>query len=82
MICHKWLADLIKFLLSEYPNVIKEMNDISLDFLSDSHYIARWFGVNQFILLSPVDKKDQIGTDDKAKLLLSSAAIAMINASW
>ncbi len=49
------------------------------DFPAKSHCLVRWFGLRSFITLFPAGNNESITTEDRAKMLLSSAAIALNN---
>lgn len=51
----------------------------SNDFPARSHCIARWYGVREFIVITPAGQTDAINSEDKCKLLISSAAVALNN---
>lgn len=46
------------------------------------HPIERWFGLHQFIILAPAKSSSAIVSESQAKLLLSSAQIAITNSRW
>ncbi|XP_074597840.1 RAB3 GTPase activating protein subunit 1 [Brevipalpus obovatus] len=58
--------------------LITEMMDPRHDFPHKVHCLFRWYGVRQFIVLSPTND-ELINSYDRCKLLLSSAAIAQNN---
>ena len=62
---------------SYYPPPLKEMLDTSSDFPTKTHYLARWFGFDKFIILTSLDSE---GTNiGEAHMLLSSLQIASNN---
>jgi len=58
--------------------VIAHMMDPRHDFPHKVHCIYRWYGVRQFIVLSPTND-EVINSYERCKLLLSSAAISQSN---
>lgn len=52
------------------------------DFPSRAHPIVRFYGLREFIVISPSGNTEAITSEDKLKLLLSSAAIALNNTQW
>ena len=45
-------------------------------------YLSHWYGLREFIILSPKRNNDAITDEDRANLLLSSTAIAVSNVGW
>eukprot|EP00794_Sanderia_malayensis_P017421 gene17421-19165_t len=58
-----------------------DMFDIKFDFPSRAHCIARWYGLKEFFILSPTNPNDEINTESRVKLLLSSLSISLTNTS-
>jgi hypothetical protein len=44
--------------------------------------IAYWFGLHDYLVISPTRSNEAIQTETKANILLSSAAIAINNTGW
>lgn len=59
-------------------DVFNDLMDFRYSFPHRAHCIYRWFGVKKFVVISPMEN-NLITSEDRAKLLLSSAAIAMRN---
>uniref|UniRef100_A0A1X7SER3 Uncharacterized protein n=1 Tax=Amphimedon queenslandica TaxID=400682 RepID=A0A1X7SER3_AMPQE len=56
------------------------MMGLSSDFPPRAHHhISRWYGVDQFILISPDEKSHAISSEAQSKLLLSSISLAVAN---
>ncbi|XP_015786342.1 rab3 GTPase-activating protein catalytic subunit [Tetranychus urticae] len=62
----------------ENIKVFQDLMDFRYNFPNKAHCIYRWFGVKKFAVISPMED-NLITSEDRAKLLLSSAAIAMRN---
>ena len=45
-------------------------------------YLSHWYGLREFLILSPKRNNDAITDEDRANLLLSSTAIAVSNVGW
>ncbi|CAM1322145.1 RAB3GAP1 (predicted) [Pycnogonum litorale] len=60
------------------PSALIEMASTENDFPSDSHCLTRWYGLTEFMILR-ASFIEGISTETRAKLLLSSAAIALNN---
>ncbi|XP_059172739.1 rab3 GTPase-activating protein catalytic subunit-like [Physella acuta] len=61
------------------PTVFLDLMNFENDFPSHGHYLCRWYGLQEFFTLMPISEKQLIETEGKAKLLLSSASIALGN---
>lgn len=59
------------------PECLNDLLAPSQDFASKAHCLVRWYNLRKFILLSP--KGDTIVSEDRVKLILSSACIALAN---
>jgi len=51
-------------------------------FSSGLHPIELWYGLDRFLLLTPAQIYASITSESRAKLLLSSAKIAVDNSKW
>ncbi|KAI1298448.1 Rab3 GTPase-activating protein catalytic subunit [Halotydeus destructor] len=58
-----------------FEDAMASLNDFPLR----AHCIARWYGLREFIVISPTVQTEPVYSEDKLKLLLSSAAIAVNN---
>ena len=47
-----------------------------------NRYLSHWYGLREFIILSPKRNNDAITDEDRSNLLLSSTAIAVSNVGW
>ena len=52
------------------------------DFPSRAHCLYRWFGLRNFILLQPAPGREDIMSENRLNMLLSSLAIAQHNTGW
>lgn len=49
------------------------------DFPPRAHYLVRWYGIRDFLVVSPNPEDQTIATEDRARLLLSSLCLALSN---
>ncbi|CAF1582326.1 unnamed protein product [Adineta ricciae] len=61
------------------PRAMADMMSRRNDFPSRSPYLSHWYGLREFLILAPKRNNDAITHEDRANLLLSSAAIAVSN---
>lgn len=61
----------------EVPGCLRDLIATSNDFASKAHCLVRWYNLRRFILLIP--RGDTIVSEDRTKLLLSSASVALAN---
>ncbi|XP_065051656.1 rab3 GTPase-activating protein catalytic subunit-like [Rhopilema esculentum] len=61
------------------PTSMMDMFDFEFDFPPRAHCLARWNGVKAFLVLSPSNPHEEINTESRSKLLLSSVAVALSN---
>ena len=61
------------------PTVFLDLMNFDNDFPSRTHFLCRWYGLQEFLTLTPVSEKQCIDSESRAKLLLSSASIALGN---
>lgn len=59
------------------PECVRDLVSTTNDFASRAHCLVRWYNVRRFIVLYPIG--DTIISEDKVKLLLSSASVALSN---
>lgn len=59
------------------PECVLDLVSTTNDFASRAHCLVRWYNLRKFIILSP--RGDTILSEDKVKLLLSSASVALSN---
>ncbi|UJR36425.1 hypothetical protein I4U23_029148 [Adineta vaga] len=61
------------------PRAMADMMSRRNDFPSRSPYLSHWYGLREFLILAPKRNNDAISDEDRANILLSSAAIAVSN---
>lgn len=61
------------------PTVFFDLMNFENDFPSRAHYLCRWYGLQEFVTISPANEKQPIESESRSKLLLSSVAIAFGN---
>lgn len=59
------------------PDCLNDLMSHSQDFASKAHCLVRWYNLRKFLLLSM--RGDTIVSEDRVKLILSSASIALSN---
>ncbi|XP_031567041.1 rab3 GTPase-activating protein catalytic subunit-like [Actinia tenebrosa] len=62
------------------PSAVMDMFDMDFDFPPRVHCLSRWFGLKEFIVLTPAQNIEAIDNESRCHLLLSSIAIAFSNA--
>ena len=63
------------------PTVFLDLMNFENDFPSRAHFLCRWYGLQEFLTLTPVSEKQSIDSESRARLLLSSASIALGNSA-
>ncbi|GFS18446.1 rab3 GTPase-activating protein catalytic subunit [Elysia marginata] len=63
------------------PTVFLDLMNFDNDFPSRAHFLCRWYGLQEILTLTPVSEKQSIDSESRAKLLLSSASIALGNST-
>lgn len=66
----------------DWPDCMVHMMDSSNDFPPVAHHISRWYGVDQFILISPDERSPAITSEAQTKLMLSSVSLTINNTGW
>lgn len=61
------------------PPALIDSFDVAYDFPPRAHCLSRWYGVKEFLVLSPVIKDESIDTESRTNLLWSSVGIALSN---
>lgn len=61
----------------DLPACLRDIVSTNNDFASKAHCLVRWYNLRRFIILAP--RGDIIVTEDRTKLILSSASIALAN---
>uniref|UniRef100_A0A6G1SI09 Rab3 GTPase-activating protein catalytic subunit n=1 Tax=Aceria tosichella TaxID=561515 RepID=A0A6G1SI09_9ACAR len=62
---------------ADLPECLRDMVSTNNDFASKAHCLVRWYNLRHFIILAP--RGDTIVTEDRVKLILSSASVALAN---
>ncbi|XP_056322006.1 rab3 GTPase-activating protein catalytic subunit [Danio aesculapii] len=62
-----------------YPLAMQDLLCINNDFPPRAHCLVRWFGVREFVVISPGANCEAIISESKCSLLLSSVSIALAN---
>ncbi|KAL4221433.1 Rab3 GTPase-activating protein catalytic subunit [Mactra antiquata] len=62
------------------PTVYGDLMDMENDFPSRAHCLCRWYGLQDFVILTPANNSDAVLGESKIKLLLSSVNIALTDA--
>ena len=52
------------------------------DFPSRAHCLCRWYGLREFVVLSPAPGMEDVMTESRANMVLGSVSIALANTSW
>lgn len=63
----------------ELPECLGDIISTTNDFASKAHCLVRWYNFRRFIMLMP--KGDSIISEDRVKLIISSASIALANSN-
>lgn len=61
------------------PDAMMEMFDMEFDFPPRTHCLSRWYGLKEFIVISPAEEAEVVDSESKCHLLLSSIGIAATN---
>ncbi|KAK6194420.1 hypothetical protein SNE40_000056 [Patella caerulea] len=61
------------------PTVFSDLMNMENDFPFRAHCLSRWYGLQEFLIISPASTTDAIDSESRSKLLLSSASIALNN---
>lgn len=61
----------------ELPECLRDIVATTNDFASKAHCLVRWYNLRKFLMIIP--RSDTIVSEDRIKLLLSSASIALSN---
>ncbi|XP_074627593.1 rab3 GTPase-activating protein catalytic subunit-like isoform X2 [Acropora palmata] len=61
------------------PHAMMEMFDMEFDFPPRAHCLSRWYGLKEFVVISPAEDAEAVITESKCQLLLSSIGIAATN---
>ena len=64
------------------PVVWQDMMSSVNDFPDRAHCLCRYYGLKQFVTIVPAAGMDDIMTEGRANILMSSVAIAISNTAW
>ncbi|KAL1267284.1 hypothetical protein QQF64_032647 [Cirrhinus molitorella] len=62
-----------------YPLAMQDLLCMNNDFPPRAHCVVRWFGVREFVVISPGTNCEAVVSESKCNLLLSSVSIALAN---
>lgn len=72
---------------NEFPVAFQDMMNNANDFIpinqkdeSHPHVLVRWYGLTNFVVLTPA--RNYLNSESKLKVLLSSFTIALNNIGW
>ena len=63
------------------PTVLNDIIRMENDFPSRAHCLCRWYGLQEFLTIQPAPNFGIIDSESRAKLLESSAAVALSNSA-
>ncbi|XP_062600840.1 rab3 GTPase-activating protein catalytic subunit-like [Saccostrea cucullata] len=61
------------------PTVMADMMSLDNDFPSKAHCLSRWYGLQEFLVITPSQSAAAIDSESRVKILLSSVSIALNN---
>ncbi|ESP04825.1 hypothetical protein LOTGIDRAFT_211630 [Lottia gigantea] len=61
------------------PTVFSDLMNMENDFPFRAHCLSRWYGLQEFLIITPASNTDAIDSESRSKLLLSSASVALNN---
>ncbi|KAL1434293.1 hypothetical protein MTO96_011921 [Rhipicephalus appendiculatus] len=61
------------------PFALEDMMTLGNDFPPRAHYLVRWFGLRDFLVIAPSSEEEAISSEDRTKLLVSSVSVALNN---
>jgi Rab3 GTPase-activating protein catalytic subunit len=64
------------------PTCYQDLMSIENDFPSRAHCLTRWYGLRNFLVVSPAPNMDDVMTESRANVVLSSVSIALNNTAW
>lgn len=77
------LSFLLLFYLAAQPPVCwQDLMSIENDFPSKAHCLSRWYGLRTFLVLGPGPSMDDVMTESRANMVLSSVSVALNSTSW
>jgi len=64
------------------PVIWQDLMSCDNTFPSRAHALCRWYGLRDFVVLVPAPNMEDIVSENRVNILLSSFAIAANNTSW
>lgn len=64
------------------PVIWQDLMSCENMFPSRAHALCRWYGLRDFVVIMPAPHMEDIVSENRIKMLLSSFAIAASNTSW
>ncbi|KAM9802168.1 rab3 GTPase-activating protein catalytic subunit isoform X5 [Syngnathus typhle] len=65
-----------------FPFAMQELLCTNNDFPPRAHCLVRWYGIREFVVISPGANVEAIISESKCNLLLSSISISLVNIGW
>ncbi|XP_032358737.1 rab3 GTPase-activating protein catalytic subunit isoform X2 [Etheostoma spectabile] len=62
-----------------YPSAMQDLLCMNNDFPPRAHCLVRWYGIREFVVISPGTNCEAIVSESKCNLLLSSVSISLAN---
>uniref|UniRef100_A0A8C1Z1V5 Rab3 GTPase-activating protein catalytic subunit n=1 Tax=Cyprinus carpio TaxID=7962 RepID=A0A8C1Z1V5_CYPCA len=72
-------AETVSLLSDVCPLALQDLLCVNNDFPPRAHCLVRWFGVREFLVISPGAHCEAVVSESKCNLLLSSVSIALAN---
>ncbi|XP_026033287.1 rab3 GTPase-activating protein catalytic subunit-like [Astatotilapia calliptera] len=64
------------------PLAMQDLLCMNNDFPPRAHCLVRWFGIREFVVISPGTNCEAVISESKCNLLLSSISISLANSGW
>ncbi|XP_078259535.1 rab3 GTPase-activating protein catalytic subunit isoform X1 [Rhinoraja longicauda] len=61
------------------PEAMQDMLSMSNDFPPRAHCLVRWYGLREFVVITPAANSDAVISESKCNILLSSISVALGN---
>ncbi|XP_078084238.1 rab3 GTPase-activating protein catalytic subunit isoform X5 [Mustelus asterias] len=61
------------------PETMQDLLSMNNDFPPRAHCLVRWYGLREFVIISPAASNDAVVSESKCNILLSSISIALGN---
>ncbi|KAF7646725.1 hypothetical protein LDENG_00183410 [Lucifuga dentata] len=65
-----------------YPLAMQDLLCMNNDFPPRAHCLVRWYGIREFLVISPGANCEAVISESKCNLLLSSISISLANSGW